>query len=108
MRLYAYLNLFAIIEASLPTTKPSASISIHFFSISAGVAENVFIAEFLVTTRGTELNTVSKVDTETTAYSQHQKQIFFIYKTMRYISGIYIPHIFTAALADQASNSLSQ
>ena len=48
------------------------------------------------------------VDTETAAYSQHRKQIIFIYKTMSYNNGIYIPHIFTAILADQASNSLSQ
>jgi len=27
---------------------------------------------------------------------------------MGYVKGIYIPHIFTTVLADQASNSLSQ
>ena len=48
------------------------------------------------------------VDTETTAYSQHRKQIIFIFKTISYNYGIYIPHIFIAVLADQASNSLSQ
>ena len=48
------------------------------------------------------------MDTETTAHSQHRKQIIFLYKTMSYINGIYIPHVFTAVLAYQASNSLSQ
>ena len=32
-------------EASRPSTSPSASISTHFLSISAGLAENVFIGE---------------------------------------------------------------
>src|SRR6516164_5201436 len=34
----------AMIEASRPSTKPSASISNHFLSISEGLAEKVFIA----------------------------------------------------------------
>ena len=33
----------ATIEASRPTTKPSASIMTHFLSTSAGLAEKVFI-----------------------------------------------------------------
>jgi hypothetical protein len=34
----------AMIEASRPRTRPSASISSHFLSISEGLAEKVFIA----------------------------------------------------------------
>src|SRR6056297_3397169 len=34
----------AMIEARRPRTTPSASIRIHFLSISAGVAENVFMS----------------------------------------------------------------
>src|SRR5712671_7146332 len=37
-------SLIAIIEASRPSTKPSASISSHFLSMSDGLAEKVFIA----------------------------------------------------------------
>ena len=38
-----YLSRVAMIEARRPRTTPSASIRIHFFSISAGVAVKVFM-----------------------------------------------------------------
>src|SRR6516164_560595 len=41
----------AMIEASRPSTRPSASISSHFLSISEGLAEKVFIARARLTGR---------------------------------------------------------
>src|ERR1700676_5293699 len=38
-------NRMATSEASLPTTRPSASIITHFFSTSAGLAEKVFMSD---------------------------------------------------------------
>src|SRR6185312_2010782 len=38
------LSRIAMTEASRPSTSPSASISVHFLSMSAGLAENVFMS----------------------------------------------------------------
>ena len=38
-------STMAMIEASRPTTRPEASISTHFFSMSAGFAVRVFMAD---------------------------------------------------------------